>query len=114
MAWIGLSLKQMYIGLLWKVNMANPILRISDGTLFGTINLLNLNGWLLKEWKPSVPEPKGGGIFRNSPLVDGRKLAYKKMDNVFDTFNLIASPKNPDDKKETKQKTQKILEKNAP
>jgi len=113
MAWIGLSLKQMYIGLLWKVNMANPILRISDGTLFGTINLLNLNGWLLKEWKPSVPEPKGGGIFRNSPLVDGRKLAYKKMDNVFDTFNLIGSRNSQDDMITSIQELQRLLEKAA-
>jgi hypothetical protein len=87
----------------------NPILQISDGT--DTVDLLDLKGWLLNEWNPSVPEPKG--IFRSSPLTSGRKLAYRKMDNITDTFNLVGSGHSQNDLISTIQKIQRLLEKAA-
>jgi len=89
--------------------MLNPILRISDGTT--TVNLLDLHGWTLDDWKPVVPESKGGGVFRNSPLSDGRKLAYRKMDNVIDTFNLIGSKESQNQMITSIQEIERLLEK---
>lgn len=91
--------------------MTTPILRITDGTQEGTVDLLNIRGWLLKEWNPSVAEPKGGGIFRSSPLIDGRKLAYRKMDNITDTFNLVGSDGDQNGMIASIRKLQSILEK---
>jgi hypothetical protein len=89
--------------------MNNPILKITDGST--TVDLLDLRGWLLNDWSPAVPEPKGGGVFRNSPLVDGRKLAYRKIDNITDTFNLIGSRESQDQMIASIQKLQQLLEK---
>lgn len=89
--------------------MLNPILRITDGT--DTVDLLDLHGWLLNDWQPAVPEVKGGGVFRSSPLVDGRKLAYRKFDNITDTFNLIGSGRNQNIMIASIQKLQDLLEK---
>ena len=69
--------------------MSNARLVITDGT--STVDLLNLRGYTLKDWKPSVPEPKGGGVFRSSPLVDGRRLTSRVFDNAIDTFELVVS-----------------------
>lgn len=91
--------------------MNYPDLKISDGTADGTVDLLALKGWLLKDWKPSVPEAKGGGTFRNSPFLDGKHLAYRKFDNVTDTFNLVGSQGDQDEMIETIQKLQRLLEK---
>lgn len=89
--------------------MFNPILRISDGTT--TVDLLNLHGWLLQDWSPAVAEPKGGGVFRNSPLVNGRKLAYRKVDNITDTFNLVGSKGSQNSMIQSIQELQRLLEK---
>jgi hypothetical protein len=89
--------------------MINPILRITDGTT--TVNLLDLKGWTLSDWKPAVAEPKGGGVFRNSPFVDGRKLSYRKMDNIIDTFTIIGSKDSQNDMIDSIQKLQRLLEK---
>lgn len=88
-----------------------PTLIITDGTPEGTVNLLALHGWLLKDWNPSVPEPKGGGVFRNSPLTDGRKLVFRKLDNVIDTFNLVGNEGSQNDLIASIQKLQRLLEK---
>lgn len=88
-----------------------PTLIITDGTPENTVNLLALHGWLLKDWNPSVPEPKGGGVFRNSPLTDGRKLVFRKLDNVIDTFNLVGNEGSQNDLIASIQKLQRLLEK---
>lgn len=89
--------------------MINPILRITDGS--NTVDLLDINGWLLKDWEPAVPEPKGGGIFRSSPLVDGRRLAYRKLDNIIDTFNLVGSGNSQNIMIASISRLQELLEK---
>lgn len=91
--------------------MNSPSLIITDRTLANTVDLLSLKGWLLRDWKPTVAEPKGGGVFRNSPLVDGRRLAYRKLDNITDTFNLVGSADNQDLMIASIQKLQRVLEK---
>jgi hypothetical protein len=87
-----------------------PVLRITDG-ITTNVDLLDLKGWLLRDWSPAVAEPKSGGIFRDSSLVDGRKLVYRKMGNVTDTFNLVASGDSQDSLISSIQELERILEK---
>jgi hypothetical protein len=89
--------------------MINPRLLVTDGT--DTINLLSLRGWLLNDWSPAVAEPKGGGVFRDSPLVDGRKLAYSKFENIIDTFNLVGSGASQNLMITSIQKLERLLQK---
>lgn len=52
-------------------------LEISDGTT--TVNLLTgsgQTGFSLRNWDPAVIQPKGGGVFQDSPLAAGRRLVY--------------------------------------
>jgi hypothetical protein len=91
--------------------MLNPILRITDGT--ETVNLIDLKGFTLNDWKPAVAEPKGGGVFRSSPMSSGRRLAYRMMDNVIDTFNLIGGKSSQDDMIASIQKLERLLEKST-
>ena len=91
--------------------MTTPILRITDGTT--TINLLGMRGWLLQDWEPSVPAPKGGGVFRDSPLADGRKLVFRKMENIIDTFNLVVSGDSQNLTIQSVRELQTLLEKAA-
>jgi hypothetical protein len=89
--------------------MNNARLLITDGTK--SISLLNLRSWLLQDWSPSIPEPKGGGVFRSSPLTDGRNLASKRLDNVIETFNLVGSGANQDNLIYEIQELERLLEK---
>jgi len=89
--------------------MLNPKLNITDGTT--TVNLLDLHGFTLQDWKPAVAEPKGGGTFRSSPLTDGRKLSYRKMDNVIDTFNLVGAKDSQNLMITSIQELERLLEK---
>lgn len=85
----------------------SSILRITDGTEI--VDLLNLHGWLLQDWSPAVPEPKT--IFRSSPLVSGRQLAYRTMDNITDTFNMVVTGVNQNEVILSIQTLQRLLEK---
>lgn len=52
-------------------------LEISDGTT--TVNLLTgtgQTGFSLRNWDPAVIQPKGGGVFQDSPMAPGRRLVY--------------------------------------
>ena len=65
----------------------NSILRITDGTT--SVTLLGVSsGVLLNDWQPAMSEPKGGGIFRDSPLTDGRVPEFRKFGNVIETFDV--------------------------
>lgn len=66
-------------------------LEITDGTTF--IDLLGNathSTFSLLEWEPSAPAPKGGGIWMDNPLLDGRQLAIRKESNIIDTFTIVA------------------------
>lgn len=65
------------------------VLRITDGTPEGTIDLLTSgSGFYLDSWIPNTAEPKDGGIWQTSPFTDGRKLAIKQNTNITDVFNV--------------------------
>jgi hypothetical protein len=69
--------------------MKNSFLTITDGTT--SINLLDSESWSVKSWHPEMAQPKGGGIFRSSPLVDGRKLSMRKFDNAIESITMVVS-----------------------
>jgi len=66
------------------------ILRITDGTT--RISLLTRggarSGFHLKEWRPSVATYKLGGIWRDSPFSDGRKMADNQWQHPIETITL--------------------------
>jgi hypothetical protein len=70
-------------------------LLITDGTT--VIPLLGDGStFKLQSWTPNIPDYKGGGTFRNSPLVDGRQLVNKKWDALIDTFVFTGLGSSPD------------------
>lgn len=88
---------------------AQPILLISDGTT--SISLLDINGILLYDWIPSIPEAKSGGIWKDSPLFEGRQLAYRRLGTVVDTFDLKVRGATQDDAILRLQELRRLLEK---
>lgn len=69
--------------------MAWSILKVTDGTT--SINLLSGPAFYLGEWKPVIAEAKGGGVWRDSPLGEGRRLAFRRFNNAIETFILDVS-----------------------
>jgi len=60
---------------------------LTDGTTY--INLLSRqNGFAVEEWRPLTPEPKGGGIWQESALSEGRRLVAQKRSNVLESLSL--------------------------
>ena len=66
--------------------MANPALYITDGTT--EVQLLR-GPFKLTDWRPARAPLKGGGVWRSSPFVDGRRLVAFRRDNIVDTFSLL-------------------------
>ena len=66
--------------------MPNPVLYITDGTT--EVSLLR-GSIRLTDWTPARAELKGGGTWRSSPFVDGRRLVAFRRDNIVDTFSLM-------------------------
>jgi hypothetical protein len=72
--------------------MKNSYLIITDGVT--SIDLLDAESWSVKSWHPEMAQPKGGGIFRSSPLVDGRKLSMRKLDNAIESITMAVSSRS--------------------
>lgn len=69
--------------------MGNPVLAITDGVT--RIDLFARGtGWKIANWLPTITEPKAGGVWRDSPLATGRRLAYYRHGNAIETFVLKA------------------------
>lgn len=72
-----------------------PILKITDGTT--TVNLLDsLSGFLIKNWRQSLPQPKGGGVWQSSNFESGRSLIMRVNENIIDTMTISVRSKNSD------------------
>ncbi len=70
------------------------ILEVTDGT--DTVSFLNEgSGFILKEWEPKIAQPKDGGIYKDSGIADGRKLAMIRYANVEEEFILTVAGENP-------------------
>jgi len=76
--------------------MATPynILRITDGStdtsgLPREVDLLSTrNGFCLTNWDVGISEPKGGGVWSDMALADGRQLQLAKASNTVHTMTL--------------------------
>lgn len=67
--------------------MPLSVLAITDGTT--RVNLLaKTNGFHLSDWPPQPPTLKGGGVWNDSPLADGRELAVRKWTNATESITL--------------------------
>lgn len=87
-------------------------LEVTDGTT--TIDLANgSNGFWVDEWRPSSPEYKGDGVFQDSPLATGRRLAYRRFTNVIDTISIRQSANTPDAAIRQRQELKRLFEKAA-
>ena len=70
------------------------ILEVTDGT--DTVSFLNEgSGFVLNEWEPKIAQPKDGGIYKDSGIADGRKLAMIRYANVEEEFLLTITGENP-------------------
>lgn len=70
-------------------------LRITDGTT--TVDLLSqASGFILDDWTPAIAEPKGGGVWQNSPLSKGRRLVLRELNNTIETLTLSVRNWNQD------------------
>lgn len=73
------------------------ILKITDGT--NTIDLLaeQAAGIHVVNWEPAIPDDKGGGIWRDSPIAEGRRIVGKFRANPIETMTISVNGDNADD-----------------
>ena len=74
--------------------MSDAFLKLTDGTT--TINLLD-GAFRLKNWSPSWPASKGGGVFSDSPISEGRRLSYYVSDSPIEAFTLVQTASDADE-----------------
>jgi len=67
---------------------ATAVLKITDGTT--SIDMLNPNGIHLEEWKQNVLGLKDSGVWQDSPMADGRRMAMSHYANIIDEFVIKA------------------------
>lgn len=74
--------------------MGVAILRITNGT--DTVNFLG-GPFYLFDYTPGIPTAKDDGIFIDSPLSDGRRLAYSVLNNAVDRYDFMLKADSGDD-----------------
>jgi hypothetical protein len=85
---------------------------ITDGDV--VVNLLNeRSGFCLTDWRPAITEPKGGGVWADSALAEGRNLKLRKRQNVTEAFTLDVRSFNQDTLIRETQNLRRLLEKAA-
>lgn len=92
--------------------MGYAVLEITDGTT--TIKLAReagLNGFHLVNWQPAIAGMKGGGVWGDSPIGNGRRLIMRNWSNVIETFELDISGFNQNDVIQSTQELRRLLEK---
>lgn len=75
--------------------MGYAVLKITDGTT--SVSLIKSGGetgYHLQGWRPVIAEPKGGGVWGDSPLADGRKLVMTRWATAIETFDLAVNGYN--------------------
>jgi hypothetical protein len=66
-----------------------PVLEIADEDT--TVNLVQIGkhtGFHLRNWTPKAADYKTGGVWQDSPIAHGRRLATRYFGNVVETFQL--------------------------
>lgn len=73
--------------------MGYAVLKITDGT--DSVSLIGPGtGYRLQDWRPAIVEPKGGGVWSDSPLADGRRLSMTRWSTAIETFDLALNGYN--------------------
>lgn len=91
--------------------MGFSILKITDGTI--SVDLIHPSGqygFKLLSWNPAIAGDKDGGVWRNSPLGDGRQLVMRRRSNVIEAFVLSISGHTQEDIIAETRKLRKLLE----
>lgn len=71
-----------------------PLFYLTDGTVRvgGQLNLLNFlsdkYGFIVRAYRPQIPQYKEGGRFSNSPQSQGRRLRFRAFDNAIDILEV--------------------------
>lgn len=74
---------------------STAVLKITDGTF--SVNLVGDPNYFLSVWRPAIAAYKGGGVYQDSSLADGRSLVFKRFENAIETIELHVASKNSQD-----------------
>lgn len=87
-------------------------LAVTDGT--SRVDLIKdspaVPGFHLDRWVAQVAGLKGGGVWRASPLSDGRQLVMRRWENVLETFTLKVAGASQDAVARETQDLRRLLE----
>jgi hypothetical protein len=91
--------------------MATPIFAITDGDI--RVNLISKagSGINVLDYKPARQDSKGGGVWADSSLSDGRQLQMRKFANAVDVITLGISGANQNKVIESARNLTMLLEK---
>lgn len=85
------------------------VFKITDGTT--EVNLIDDGfGFHINEWNQNITGYKGGGIYQDSQLADGRQLVFKRRVNGIETITLRASDTSQDNLIRDSQDLLRLLE----
>lgn len=83
---------------------------ITDGT--EAVSLLDRRfGFKLRDWRPTVVDYKGGGVFRSSSLSPGSRLVHGVLDDVDEAFEVAGRQASPDIMAGASQRLLRLLQK---
>lgn len=90
--------------------MANDLFFITDGTEY--INLRDrYSGLFLQAWQPGIKDAKGGGVWQDSPMSDGRVLVDRPFTNATEQLSLIVGAGGQDETIYAAQTIRRLLQK---
>lgn len=91
-------------GLMWgkatgkapnRTRLPDPALYLTDGE--DRVDLLSREaGYTLCSWTPAVAQYKGGGVYADSPMADGRRLVMRRYANAVEVMELTAEGRDQD------------------
>lgn len=76
--------------------MGYPIFKITDGTAANTVDFIG-GPLYIKSWAPLIPGYKSGGVYIDSPLSPGRRLAFYTKENVIERVDFAQKRQTPED-----------------
>jgi len=89
-----------------------PILRIRDrDTIVNLLKRKKQSGYRLCDWTPRIADYKRGGIWQDSPIAEGRRLAQRRFGNVAETMTLSMSGHNLETLIRESQDLRRLMEK---
>jgi hypothetical protein len=86
-------------------------LEITNGTI--TVDLLKAEGetgFHLQSWLPNIAVSKGGGVWRDPPLADGRRIVFRRWSTTIETFNIAVNGFDQDTVIRETQDLRRLLE----